>query len=240
MKILVCLDKPNYRYESLIEPIRKTKQIVGTAIGGLDEREFYKFAPDVVIHNIPNVTSFPADGKFISINLNETNSDNSFSIIEGSKNYIEPFVIPRKSAIYGNKYKSELLYIGDPSIFGKDLPLLISRNLKILHSTPIPIIGYSGSCGNDYYKFYRHARLSLVKDKSDLYRIRDIVMNDGTPIAHDEPNLLERIDSKTPLDCESREEILRHHTNYDRASFIFKRIGLEKISKLILQAKDKV
>lgn len=241
MNILVYLTKPNYRYESLIEPIRHTGQNVGFVTGDLNKEDFYRFNPDIVIHDIPNVDRFPADGKFVSINLNETKSTNSFSIMEGSANYIEPFAVLRTDAEYLNKYSSDLLYIGDPTVFGDILPELINRNLKILHNTTIPIMGYSGLCGNDYHKFYKHAKISIVHKDSDLYRIRDILVAGGIPVVYnDSKDFLERIDMKIPFDKESRESVVKSHTNYDRASFIFRKIGLEKMSKMIAQAKDKI
>lgn len=252
MKLLFYRHIVDLHFESLISVLSKTKYQCGYLTGEVNQETINSFAPDVIIHNIPNTDNFPIKNSAISININENDSKNSFSLVnEKSKNYIGNFVHFKSSHIQPNevnKFSSDILYIGSPGIFGHLLDWILNSgfNFKFFTHQPHNIKGYCGMCSlDDYARFYKHSKVSLVTE-SDHARIRDIVVFDGNPIIYDGSNLDEckkKIEAAI-LDCErysvdgySKEEITAKHTSYDRAAFIFKTVGLTKIAEDIMKIK---
>lgn len=255
MKILFYRHSYNVDFESIIQAISKTKNSFGYLSGEINRESIHQFDPDIILHNIPDVDSFPIENKAISVNINETDSNNSFSLRNPThKNFIKPFVSLKhivEDSDEKKKFLCDVVYIGSPLIFEKVIEFLINEDSDIrfkffthqLHN----INGYCGMCdAKDYLSFYNNAKCSLVKE-DDLRRIMDIVISDGNPIVFNGSNTEECIDkiknavcnkAKYSIDGFSKENILKNDTAYDRASYIFKTIGLKKIAENILAKKD--
>lgn len=252
MKILFYRSSYDPRLESLIYSISKTKNTFGYTSGEIDEGSITSFAPDVIMHNMPDVDKFPVTNA-ISININESSSKNSFSFTnKDSDNYIRPFVSLKNKDIDQSKkdmYKSDVLYIGSPTNFNGVLSFLVNDSNNILfkffsHQTH-NISGYCGMCdANDYLRFYSQSKASLTHI-SDINRIMDIVISDGNPILYneDDDNCINMIkdaiykNKKFSIPGITKESLIDKDTSYDRASEIFKKIGLKQISENILKNK---
>lgn len=254
MKILFYRHSYDPSFESLISAITHTKNTFGYLSGDINQAAILEFAPDIIMHNIPEADSFPIKHNSISININETDCKSSFSLKdEKSKNYLPPFVTLKNINIEEKdiaKFTSDVVYIGSPSLFGTILEFLNDPKNNILFKffthQPHNINGYCGMCdGNDYLKFYKHSKASLVM-AGDKRRIMDIVVADGNPIVFNGKNDKECINNitnaisnnkKYSLDGYSKQDIISKHTSYDRASHIFKTVGLKKIAESILKHK---
>jgi hypothetical protein len=248
MKILFYRYNYDSNFESIISVISETKHQFGFASGEVNQESIAGFAPDIIIHNIPNAETFPIKNSAISININETNGKHSFSFLnDRSDNYIGKFVHLRDNKVSDKdveKYSSDILYIGSPVIFGDLLEYIVKLDccFKFFTHQPHNINGYCGMCNiEDYSKFYRYSKACLVKEDDDL-RIMDIVVSDGNPIVHTGFNTQACIDAiqrgqKNTIERFNKEAILSCHTSYDRASKLFKTIGLNKISEEIFKNK---
>lgn len=252
MRILVYRDSYDSRFESLVHAISKTKNTFGYSSGEIDETAVISFAPDLIIHNIPEVDKFPMSDA-ISININDADSTNSFSFKNtDSDNYIKPFVSLKDMSIDPSKkemYISDVVYIGSPSSFNNVLGFLTNDKEDILFKffshQPHNINGYCGMCDSrDYLKFYKSARASITHS-NDMNRIMDIVIADGNPIVYDgdSEDCINRIrnavfkNERYSVDGITKESIIDKDTVYDRASEIFKKIGLKQLSENILKEK---
>jgi hypothetical protein len=251
MKILFYRYNYDSNFESIISVISETKHQFGFASGEVNQESIAGFAPDIIIHNIPNAETFPIKNSAISINVNETNGKHSFSFLnDRSDNYIGKFVHLRDTKVSDKdieKYSSDIVYIGSPVIFGDLLEHVIKLDCRFKFFTHQPhnINGYCGMCNiEDYSKFYKYAKACLVKEDDDL-RIMDIIVADGNPIVHTGYNTQACKDQiqkamegqKNTIEKFNKAAILSGHTSYDRASKLFKTIGLNKISEEILKNK---
>jgi hypothetical protein len=253
MNILCYRHSHDSRFESILLVLSKTKYNVGYSSGDLSEKNISEFKPDVILHNIEDASTFPIKNNAINININETESDTSFSFKNTqSKNYIDKFVdykdcnVPQNQV---NKYQSDLLYIGTPIPFNSLLNKLVNYDpkifLKFFNHKPHNIIGYCGMCdARDYFKFYRHAKASLV-EYNDMNRLMDIIVSDGNPIVYDsnDDECIEKInqavysDKKFTVDGLTKESIIENHTSFDRTAKIFRTVGLNKVAEHIMQNK---
>ena len=94
------------------------------------------------------------------------------------------------------------------------------------------------------------AKCTLL-DKSDsdtsvyTFKLLDIIYSGGNPIVYlnDEQfisDIYDALNGKSFRDnFIPKEEVFNNHTNYDRMSDIFEKIGLSKMSKKILESKGK-
>ena len=251
MKILFYRYNYDSNFESLISVISEIEHQFGFATGEVNQESLTVFAPDIIIHNIPNAESFPIRSNAVSININETSDKHSFSFLnDESSNYIGKFVHLRDNKVSDKdveKYSSDIVYIGSPIIFGDLLEYItkLDCQFKFFTHQPHNINGYCGMCNiEDYSKFYRYSKACLVKEDDDV-RIMDIVASDGNPIVHTGYNTQACKDRihyamqghKNTIEKFNKESILSSHTSYDRASKLFKTIGLNKISEEILKNK---
>jgi hypothetical protein len=254
MKILFYRHAYDPGFESIISAIRQTKNTFGYLSGDINQKVIIDFSPDIIMHNIPEADKFPVNSNAISININETDSKHSFSLTnQNANNYIKPFVTLKNTEVNNTdikKFTSDVVYIGSPSVFGNVLDFITNPENDILfkfftHQVH-NINGYCGMCdANDYLRFYKHSKASLVRS-DDTRRIMDIVIADGSPIVFDGINHQECIEKikdaiannkKYSVDGYSKQDIISKHTSYDRASQIFKTIGLNKIAENILKHK---
>lgn len=250
MKILFYSNDRDFKYNSFMNILKSLggQYTVGFCEGTISQEDLHGFKPDVIIHNKPDIVKFPYAGSFISININESNSETSFSLKNPqSKNYIEPCcgLSMWDKKLYSDKYTSTSVYIGNPSVFRKALPLIVAREdigFKFLCETPISVLGYSGTCKpNEAYLFYHGSKASLVMNGDD-YRYRDIIMTDGNPVVYfgDDGQFIEDIEraiSKKVVKQDLKEYILSEHTDYDRLITIFSEVGLKKIAGSIRELK---
>ena len=256
MNILCYRYSQDLRFESILSVLSKVKYNVGYTSGELSQKNIADFKPDVIVHNIPDAEKFPIKNSAISININETNTDRSFSFKdEASKNYIARFVDYRDCNVDAdqiNKYRSDLLYIGSPASFVTLLNLIYDYNRKIVfkffNHKPQNIIGYCGMCdARDYFKFYRYAKGSIV-EHNDMSRMMDIIVSDGNPILYNKNNeeCMEKIIStvfnneRYSIDGLSKKDIIENHTSFDRVAKIFKTVGLNKVAEDIMNNKKRV
>ncbi len=252
MRLLFYRYTGDTHFDSLLSVISKTKHECGYLSGEINHETISNFNPDVIIHNIPNTNQFPIKNRAVSININESDSKNSFSLSnKKSKNYIGGFVHFRPSTVDEKdipKFSSDILYIGTPIVFGKLLNWIVnsSFNFKFFNHQPHNISGYCGMCNiDDYFKFYSNSKASLVSH-DDESRLMDIIAAGGNPIVYNGNNYEECADkihhavvddAKYQVEGYSREDIISKHTSFDRAAFIFKTVGLNKIAEDILRNK---
>lgn len=254
MKILYYIDSNDSRVNGIVDTIKEAGYAVGY-LTELDQKSIYEFSPDIIIHNIPNVARFPVDGKFVSINFNESQSENSFTFTnELSDRYISPFVSLREIDVdekHLNKYKSDVLYFGSPQAFNECLNVVYEKKLKFrfFHQHPHSIYGYCGMCNIDeYFKHYRHAKASIANGLNDRARLQDIIVAGGNPVIFlgDKDDFTNRLEKavyegkKYTIEGMSKQDILNKDTVFDASAKIFKKIGLNKVSKDIAQVKQKM
>jgi hypothetical protein len=252
MKILFYRNSYNPLFESIIYTITKTKSKFGFLSGSINKESIEKFGPDIIMHNIPDRTDFPIENNAISIAFNEIESKNSFSFNnEKSENYIKPFVSLKSSDHKEEKkYCSDIVYVGSPMIFQSILDFLVDPKNKIqfkfFSPQPHNVNGYCGVCDNrEYFKYYKSSKGCIV-EKKDIIRQMDIVISDGNPIIFEKNKSDEAINKikeavfegkKFTIEGLSKDEIFEKHTAFDRASEIFKKIGLKKFSQEIINSK---
>jgi hypothetical protein len=253
MKILAYKSEENFNFDSMLEALSKTKYEIGYMAQEIKPNVIQEFAPDVIIHNINDAETFPVKTNAISININETTSEYSFSFKNSmSKNYIKPFVSIKDTDISPEQeklFESDVVYMGSPAIFKNVLQFLCDEknniNFKFFSHQTHNIRGYCGMCNSqDYLKFYKKSKACLVHNK-DVNRIMDIVISDGNPVVYEnEDQCIKDIkdaiyeDKKFTIKQYSKKDILQNHTAYDRISEIFKKIGLKKVSEDILKTKN--
>lgn len=252
MKILIYNQKQNPRFGSLVSVLEKIDCLVGYMSGQISNQDISRFNPDIIIHDIDNVIEFPYKGDFISININDTYSPSSFSLMDmNHPNYLSPFT-KYKNLNFENKakYRSDVIYIGDPSVFGDTLYKIKDLNFKFFTDKLIPIKGYCGICSSDsYYKLYNQSKACLVPPNESQYRLYDIISSNGTPVVFN-GNVDQFVDEIRA--CVNglnvgiynglgidRASVLKNDTNFDRMSHIFSKIGLNKLSNMVKQAKKK-
>jgi hypothetical protein len=251
MKILCYKYSQDPIFEALLSVLSESKYECAFASGELKQEHIATFSPDIIMHNIPHAKEFPIKNNAISININETETSNSFSLNEGSKNYIGKFIQPRSTVVHERdipKFTSDVVYIGSPAVFGDVLEFILNNDIQFKFFTHQPhnIAGYCGMCSTaDYGKYYRYAKASICLN-SDTTRLMDIVASDGNPILYDPLNpqrckdqIFDAIENGTRYDIEgySKSDILKKYTSYDAVSKIFKTIGLTKIADEILKIK---
>lgn len=251
MKILFYRYSQDMNFDAIISVIAKTKHQFGYLSGEVNQQQLSTFNPDLIIHNIPNVDKFPIKSNAVSININETNSNNSFSFKNiDSTNYIGRFVHYKPIHTEEvSKYKSDIVYIGSPSIFNELLVFLTSSefNFKFFTHQTHNINGYCGMCDvNDYYKFYNNSKACIV-NKDDIERLMDIIVSDGNPVVYDGLNTNECIEKiknsidsniKYKVDGYEKDDIISKHTSFDRAAKIFRTVGMNKIADDIIKNKN--
>jgi hypothetical protein len=254
MRILFYRHKYDQEYESIISSVNKTNNIFGYLHGEISKQNILEFKPDIIMHNIPNAKKFPIDVNAISININETDSKNSFSLSDKkSPNYIEPFVKLTSAHVEEKnlaKFSSDVVYIGSPVIFGDVLEFLTNPNNKLhwrfFSNQLYNISGYCGYCPvNSNLKFYKHSRACLVFE-NDVNRLRDIIISDGNPIVYNGNSqeciqkIKESVENNIKYEVQgyNKKDIFNNHTSYDRAYQIFKTVGLKKLAESILEKKS--
>ena len=212
MRILFCVDNRNYRYESMGSVLSQTKHVVGRAMLNLAQKDIIDFAPDLIIHNCPKKIDFPCNAAVI--NALDIMKD-PFSVIGNwDKNKL------------ANKYRSESVYIGDPSVLGDRLSKLIQEDgLKILHDKPLPITGYAGVCRPDEYQYFYHMAGFCPIQENDTARYRDILISGGKI-------------SKESADKSVRLELINSHTEHDRLSSLLISAGLNELAKEVKKLKS--
>lgn len=252
MKILCYNQSDNSKLFNLIKPLQDVDNCtVGNCGRDIDSEAIDEFKPDIIIHDIPNVDSFPHNNNFISININELDGKNCFSLENPqSKNYIEPFVTIRPIKEDPRKYESDIVYIGNPSVFGKDLLsniILLNYRFKFFTDQFLNVLGYCGCCHpGDYFTFYKYSKACIVMD-NDIYRTMDILAAGGNPIVYkgNDDTFLDKLkeavvnNKKYTIDGIDRESVLSKNTNYDRIATILQKVGLSKLKNEVLKEKKK-
>jgi len=241
-------------YHILLESLNNLNVPIGHAGFPIESRQVEEFDPDIIIHNSKTVSKISYKNA-ITISINEMDEENCFSYRESnSKNYIKPFIKISKSDLNDERYKSDMVYVGNPGLLPDCIGEVQSDpniNFKILNNSPVPISNYCGSCTfDDYKKFFRMAKCSLVdhsesSSSSYSFKLLDILYSGGNPVLHkDDDQFITDIKEALSGKCfrgdfMAKEEIANNHTNYDRMSEIFSKLGLNKMSKMILDSKGK-
>jgi hypothetical protein len=254
MKILMMTEKQDIFYHALIQSLNVINTPMAHADFSLPFHEIEKFDPDIIIHNGKEASKIDYKNS-ITISINEIDHDNCFSLRDSqSKNFIKPFIKLTNENFYNEKYKSDAIYVGNPSMLPEcivDLQNDPNISFKIINSMPIPITGFCGGCAfEDYKKFFHMSKCSLL-DKSDsnlsnyTFKLLDVIYAGGNPVLHKEDDqficdIKDAINGKSFRDdFMSVDEIKNDHTNHNRMSEIFSKIGLDKLSQLILKGKGK-
>jgi len=252
MKILMLTEEQDIFYHFLLEALNGLNFPLAHAQYPLSQEEMRKFDPDIIIHNIKDVAKIEYKN-VITIAINESDADNCFSYKNPeAKNFIRPFVKTTKDDLNNKKYKSDVVYVGNPALL-PDCTVEIQNdpniNFKLLNNSPVPVKDYCGSCTfGDYKKFFKMSKCSLLNAEDsnpDIYsfKLLDIIYSEGNPIIYrNEDQFLNDIKEAVNGKCfrdnfMSQEEVKKHHTNYSRMSEIFSKIGLSKMSKMIADNK---
>lgn len=252
MKILCYNQSRDAKIFNLIRPLQEVKECtVGNCGVDIDQQSIDQFNPDLIIHDMPNVDSFPYKTRALSININDHNGKNCFSVNNPeAKNYIKPFVSIRPISQEANKYTSDIVYIGNPSAFGKETVseiISLDYNFKFFSEQPLNICGYCGCCyPEEYFSLYSYSKACIVV-QNDVMRIMDIVVANGNPVIYsgDPKVFIDKIkdavlnNTKYTVDNYDKQTVKSRHTNYDRISYILNTIGLTKLGDKVLQAKKK-
>jgi hypothetical protein len=254
MKILMMTEEKDLFYHFLLESLNNLNIPVGHAAFPVSEQDMQSFDPDIIIHNVKNISKINFKS-VITISINELKEENCFSFKDKeAENFIRPFVKLHNEELEDHRYKSDVVYVGNPMLLPDciaEIQADKSINFKILNNTAVPITHYCGSCNFDNYKkFFHMSKCSIVnKSDSDLshysFKLLDIIYAGGNPVLHKDDkqfiaDLRDALDGKSFRDdFISKKEILNNHTNYDRMSEIFSKVGLNKLSKMILEGKGK-
>ena len=256
MKILFYMSEPDYRLNEFLKCLQDTDHQVGVMSQEINEKHIQGFSPDIIMHNLQGVSSFPISSKAVSININNSEGDNSFSFENReSKNFLDNFVSPRNKEVVAekiNKFQSDIVYMGNIAEFGQTLRHFIRDNndivIKFFTHQLNNLYGYCGLLDiNHYGKYYKHSKASLVFAEDDA-RIKDIIVSDGNPVLFDpnEPesfknNLNEAVrnDKRFTINGMDKKSIIENDTVHDRMAKIFKTVGLNRIVSDIMKQKRK-
>ena len=256
MKILFYLSEQDVRLHDFIKCLQRTDHMIGVMSQEINQEQIQQFEPDIIIHNLQGVTSFPISSKAVSININESEGDNCFSFEnKKSKNFLDSFVTNRNNTLDKDmldKFQSDILYMGNIADFGQTFRTFIKNNNDIILKFFTPqlnnLVGYCGMLDiNHYGKYYKHAKASIVFAE-DTARIKDIIVSDGNPVTFDTNkteeftgNLNEAIknNKRFSIDGMDKRSIINDHTCYDRIAQMFKTVGLNKIVDDIMKQKRK-
>ncbi|MCW4039975.1 MAG: hypothetical protein NWE83_04380, partial [Candidatus Bathyarchaeota archaeon] len=246
MKILFVNHNNDAKFFSLMEAIRSIgpPYIVAHANQVLPDDELNRFGPTVIFHNLPVLNSYPADTNAICVNFNESNTKRSFSLDNpSSSNYIKDFIeLGPRVRQYGAKYTGDVVYNGDPRVFEQSLVHLVNSkefDFKFFHSAPFNISGYAGSISRQEMRWgYPNFRATILLKNNNI-QLMEAIVHDATPVVFDSADhdkftgdLNKALSGDTSILCDlpDKNDILRSDTNIDRMIWIFKEIGLSKIS----------
>lgn len=256
MKILFYISEQDVRLHEFIKCLQQTDHVVGVMGQEINQQQIEQFGPDIIIHNLQGVTSFPISSKAVSININESEGENCFSFEnKKSENFLDSFVTNRNNTFDKdmlNKFQSDILYMGNIADFGHTFRTFIKNNNDIILKFFTPqlnnLVGYCGILDiNHYGKYYKHAKASIVFAE-DAARIKDIIVSDGNPVMFDIEkkekfitDLTEAVknNKRFSIDGMTKESIINNDTSYDRVAKIFKTVGLNKIVSDIMKQKRK-
>lgn len=253
MKILLLTEKQDTFYHLLLQSLNDLDLNIGHASFPIEQHEIEQFDPDIIFHNcvaIPKIEYKNA----ISIGINEISAPNNFSFRDkNSQNFIKPFVVSNKTDFKDDKFKSDVVYVGNPSLLPDCVNELDEKFIfKIINSMPVPITNYCGSCTfDDYKKFFCMSKCSIL-NKSDSdpdilsFKLLDVIYAGGNPVLHNKTDdqLMSDIYDALNGKCFrgnfiSKEEVKNSHTNKNRVSEIFTKIGLNKLAKMVLEGRGK-
>ena len=238
--------KTSSLFNSLVSTVYSLPAAIGSSGKEVDISELEDFKPNLIITNADNTDRFLelSSSPFI-LTINDTDSVNSFSFNNTeSSNYIHPFVVfSNAEKKYDNRYKCDVSFVGDMSVFGQSGLTLVNDErivTKFFLNSPTQFSGYCGYCDPIHYsKLYAMSKVTLV-DNTNNYRIMDIIYNDGYPVIRDQEQsdkqFLDHIydvvlnNNKRELQI-TKQEIVNNHTNYKRMSEIFLKIGLNKFAE---------
>lgn len=255
MRMLFINHNNDIKFYRLMEAVRQVPSyVVAHASQLLPSEELEKFNPTIIFHNMPALDSYPFETSAICINLNESDSERSFSFEnEESDNYIKEFVdlIPR-SRDRSEKYTGDVVYNGDPRVFQEALEFLVNSedfDFKFFHINPFNLSGYAGSITRDELNsFYSNSRVSIFL-KEQTAEIMNAVINDATCVLFD-PDDHEKFKSDITkiisqreygnINLPIKEDVLAKDTNVDRMIWIFNKIGLSKVSSDLKSLKSKL
>lgn len=227
MRILVNINKVDFRFGNLVKPLEKLDIALGVVVGKLDKDVIDRFNPDIVIHN-----GFLKSDGFIEIPI----GDITYSLLG-------PFTALSSSEV-DVKYNSDICYIGDVKDFGNDLYQLMDQyNFKLFSHIAYSFPSYCGNLTQENTgKAYKNAKVSVVPVNDFGYREMDIIVSDGNPVKFQNKDQFfsdvhDGVNGKKFTTNYTKEEILEKHTNYDKLSKVFKDIGLTQLASQVKELK---
>lgn len=251
MNILLLTERQDTFFHLLLQSLNRLDINIGHAPISIDPKEMEHFNPDIIIHNSQGEVQHK---HALVIGINDIGDKNNFSLTnKNSPNYIKPFIVESNDDLEDERYKSDVVYVGNPSL----LPDCVSNLgddvvFKIINNQPAPISNYCGACSFDRYKkFFKMSKCCLLNESessTDIYsfKLLDILYSGGNPLLYNNDNdqlmsdLKDAINGKSFRDnFMSRDEIVKNHTNKNRMSEIFSKNGLSKLSQMVLTKKDK-
>ena len=253
MKILLLTENQDTFFHLLVQSLNDLNLNIGHASFPLNQQEIEQFNPDIIIHNSQTIPKLNY-GNSISIGINELRDSNCFSFRDKlSENFIKPFVVEGEENFEDERYKADAVYVGNPSLLPDCVNEIENEAVfKILNNMPVPITNYCGSCSfNDYKKFFKMSKCSILsKSDSDIdtysFKLLDVLYADGNPVLHNGSDEQFMSDIRAAIKGKSfrenfitKEEIKNKHTNKNRMSEIFTKIGLNKLAKMVLEGKGK-
>jgi hypothetical protein len=254
MKILILTEKQDMFYHILVEALSGLDLPVGHAQFPINPEDITSYDPDIIIHNCEKFAQLDYKNA-INIGINETAAPNTFSYKnKNSSNLIKPFVKLSTAKLNDERYKSDVVYVGNPSMLPDCIAEVQQKsdvNFKILNNHAVPITQYCGSCTfDDYKKFFHMSKCSLVNNSDssmDLlsFKLLDILYAEGNPVLHENDDqflsdINDAMNGKSFRDnFISKQEVEEKHTNFNRMSDILAKVGLNKLSKMVLESRGK-
>lgn len=174
------------------------------------------------------------------------------SICEGEQfdiNTMAPFATCKKIQKFNKKlYESDICYFGDLDSLDDSIHyfLNLDYNVKIFSPKPTMLYGNSGVLRQDKVPYiYSQSKCSIVPSGDIGYREIDIIYAGGNPVRFKDrdsfiSSVKDAVAGKREGGIMSVEDVHQSHTQYDRMASIFKSVGLEKISKLLINNKPKL
>ena len=227
MRILINIDKADFRFINLVKPLEKLDVSLGVVTGKLDRSIVDRFNPDIVVHNSP---SFNMNCANIAVNDITYATLGPFTNIPDSKE--DPL------------FSSDVCYIGDVKDFGSELFELMDRyDFKLFSHVAYSFPSY---CGNliqeDTGNAYRNSKVSIIPSSDFGYREMDIVISDGNPVKFKNrdqflSDVHDGVNGKRFSSKYTKEQILQNHTNFDKLSEVFKNSGLNQLALKVKELK---
>jgi len=161
---------------------------------------------------------------------------------------LDPFAyLPQSEQESSSMYACDVVYIGNPMVFGDGLQVLTESDFvfKFFEKRPAFVSGYCGSLkgssvGQDVIIRSAKAAITMPTDK---YRLLNIIASNGNPVVFQDPQQLQQ-DIRSAIKGVkffggiSRSEVISNHTSHDRMIEFIKKVGLDNLLDVLIRNKN--